>query len=625
MEQNLNLWLIPLLPFIGFLINGIFGRKFSKAVISAVAVGSVALSFLWVLKVVFALQGAEEAHVENYFTWIQSGSLKIGLDFSVDRLTEVMLLIVTGIGSLIHIYATGYMAHEKGPNHGGYYRFFAYLNLFMFFMLTLVLGANYLVLFVGWEGVGLCSYLLIGFYFTEQFATTAGNKAFIVNRIGDFSFSIAIFLIVVNFGTLDFQSVFSAAPGKSQELLTVIALLLLGGACGKSAQFPLYVWLPDAMAGPTPVSALIHAATMVTAGVYMVARSFVIFSHAPVAMEVVAFIGLFTATFAASIGLAQNDIKKVFAYSTVSQLGYMFLGEGVGAFSAGIWHVLTHAFFKALLFLGAGSVIHACSGEQDMRHMGGLRGKIPITFWTLACAAIAISGVPFTSGFFSKDAILVAAYHVSPWYYWIGTITAGMTAFYVWRAMFMTFWGTYRGHHEDHVHESPLSMTGPLMVLALLSLVGGFINIPGFLEPIFKTPEEPENMMLVAISSGAGLVGIAIACWMYVFSPAIPEKLATSFKGLYTLLYNKYFVDEVYDATIVKPVVDGSTTVLWKVVDVGVIDGTVNGVGSQARGMGGILRMLQSGSIRNYATWVVFGSVLLVAAIAAGVTQGAIR
>jgi NADH-quinone oxidoreductase subunit L len=617
MDQNLTLWLIPLLPFAGFLINGILGRKWPKSLINAVAVGSVALSFLWVLRVVMALHGAEEAHVENYFTWIQSGAFKIGMDFSVDRLTEVWLLIVTGIGLLIHIYAVGYMAHE-----GGYYRFFAYMNLFMFFMLTLVLAANYLVMFVGWEGVGLCSYLLIGFYFGEKYATNAGNKAFIVNRIGDFSFSLAVFLIVVNFGTLNFHDVFSAAPGKPTAILTVIGLLLLGGACGKSAQFPLYVWLPDAMAGPTPVSALIHAATMVTAGVYMVARSHIIFEHAPVAMTVVAFIGIFTATFAASIGLMQNDIKKVFAYSTVSQLGYMFLGEGVGAFSSGVWHVLTHAFFKALLFLGAGSVIHACSGEQDMRHMGGLRTKIPTTFWTLVCAALAISGVFFTSGYFSKDAILSAAYEVSPWYYWVGTITAGMTAFYVWRAIFMTFFGEYRGHHADHIHESPLSMTGPLMILAVLSLAGGFLfNIPAYLEPMFG-PEKPENQILVIISACTGLIGIGIAYWMYVVSPGIPDALANRFKGLYTLIYNKYFVDEVYNTTIVEPIVDGSRSVLWRGVDVGVIDGTVNGVGSQARGMGMILRMLQSGSIRSYATWVVFGSVLLIAAIAAGMTGG---
>jgi NADH-quinone oxidoreductase subunit L len=619
MDQNLNLnlWLIPLLPFAGFLINGLFGRKLSKMLINAIAVGSVVLSFLWVLRVVMALQGAEEAHIENYFTWIQSGAFKVAMEFSVDRLTEVMLLIVTGIGSLIHIYATGYMAHE-----GGYYRFFAYLNLFMAFMLTLVLGANYLVLFVGWEGVGLCSYLLVGFYFTEKFATDAGNKAFIVNRIGDFSFSLAIFLMVVNFGTLNFHDVFAAAPGKPVSTLTAIALLLLGGACGKSAQFPLYVWLPDAMAGPTPVSALIHAATMVTAGVYMVGRSHVIFAHSPTAMAVVAFIGLFTAVFAASIGLAQNDIKKVFAYSTVSQLGYMFLGEGVGAFSAGIWHVVTHAFFKALLFLGAGSVIHACSGEQDMRHMGGLKNKIPITFWTLVCAALAISGVPFTSGFFSKDAILSAAYQVSPWYYWIGTITAGMTAFYVWRAIFMTFFGEYRGHHADHIHESPISMTGPLAVLAFLSLAGGLLfKIPSFLEPLFGA-EGAEDMTLVAISSAAGLVGIGIAYWMYVVSPGIPDAIVGRFQGLYTLILNKYYVDEIYDATVVDPLIGGSSAVLWRIVDAGVIDGAVNGVGTQSRGMGMILRMLQSGSIRNYATWVVFGSVLLVAAIAAGVTGG---
>jgi NADH-quinone oxidoreductase subunit L len=617
MDQNLTLWLIPLLPFAGFLINGILGRKWPKSLINAVAVGSVALSFLWVLRVVMALQGAEQAHVENYFTWIQSGAFKVGMDFSVDRLTEIWLLIVTGIGLLIHIYAVGYMAHE-----GGYYRFFAYMNLFMFFMLTLVLAANYLVMFIGWEGVGLCSYLLIGFYFSEKFATDAGNKAFIVNRIGDFSFSLAVFLIVVNFGTLNFHDVFAAAAAKPTGILTAIGLLLLGGACGKSAQFPLYVWLPDAMAGPTPVSALIHAATMVTAGVYMVARSHIIFEHAPIAMTVVAFVGIFTATFAASIGLMQNDIKKVFAYSTVSQLGYMFLGEGVGAFSSGVWHVLTHAFFKALLFLGAGSVIHACSGDQDMRNMGGLRTKIPITFWTLVCAALAISGVPFTSGFFSKDAILSAAYQVSPWYYWVGTITAGMTAFYVWRAMFMTFWGEYRGHHGDHIHESPLSMTGPLMILALLSLAGGFLfKIPAFLEPMFGA-EGAEDMTLVAISSAAGLVGIGIAYWMYVVSPSIPDALETRFKGLYTLIYNKYYVDEVYDATVVEPIIGGSRSVLWRGVDVGVIDGAVNGIGSQARGMGMILRMLQSGSIRSYATWVVFGSVLLIAAIAAGMTGG---
>ena len=430
----MQLWLIPALPLAGFVINGVFGRRFSKTLVNSVAIGSVVMAFAWALKTVLGL--GEAPYSEHYFDWIVAGGFRVGCDFAVDRLTAVMLLVVTGVGSLIHIYSICYMAHD-----GGYSRFFAYLNLFMFFMLTLVLAANYLVLFVGWEGVGLCSYLLIGFWFHKKSATDAGNKAFIVNRIGDYGFSLAMLLIVVNFGSLDFGPVFGAAGSKPEGLLTTIALLLLVGACGKSAQFPLYVWLPDAMEGPTPVSALIHAATMVTAGVYMVARSFPIYIHAPAALEMVAVIGLFTAAFAATIGLAQNDIKKVFAYSTVSQLGYMFLGLGTGAFSAGIYHLMTHAFFKALLFLGAGSVIHALSGEQDMRNMGGLRKKIPVTFWTLMCAAVAISGVPPFAGFFSKDAILVAAYHHAPWMYWVGTITAGMTAFYVFRAMFMTFFG----------------------------------------------------------------------------------------------------------------------------------------------------------------------------------------
>src|SRR6516164_1920411 len=401
----MQLWLIPTLPLAGFLINGIFGRRFSKGLVNTVAIGSVVLSFLWVMKTILAMGDLNTPHMEHYFTWIQSGALNVGCDFLVDRLTIVMLLVVTGIGSLIHIYSIGYMAHE-----GGYYRFFAYLNLFMFFMLVLVLGASFLLLFVGWEGVGLCSYLLIGFYFDKKFATDAGNKAFIVNRIGDFGFSLAMFLIFRNFGSLEFSKVFHKAPGATEQTLTLIALLLMVGACGKSAQIPLYVWLPDAMAGPTPVSALIHAATMVTAGIYMIARSWVIFTHAPGAMDVIAIIGTATALMAATIGLVQNDIKKVFAYSTVSQLGYMFIGIGSGAFSTGIYHLVTHAFFKALLFLGAGSVIHALSGEQDMRRMGGLRTKIPWTCWTMCCAWLAISGIPPFSGFFSKDAILVAAY-----------------------------------------------------------------------------------------------------------------------------------------------------------------------------------------------------------------------
>ncbi len=613
-----NLWIIPVLPLVGFLINGILGRKLSKMVINAVAVLSVVLAFAVVLKVwLTAGDLAANPIKEHYFTWIQSGAFNVGWDFSVDKLTMIWLMIVTGIGSLIHIYATSYMDHEEG-----YYRFFAYLNLFMFFMLTLVLAANYLLLFVGWEGVGLCSYLLIGFYFVKKSATNAGNKAFIVNRIGDFGFSLAMFLIAINFGSLDFNTVLPAAPGKPEATLTTIALLLLVGACGKSAQFPLYVWLPDAMEGPTPVSALIHAATMVTAGVYMVTRSAAIFVHAPAAMEVVAIIGLFTAAFAATIGLTQYDLKKVFAYSTVSQLGYMFLGLGVGAFSAGVWHVMTHAFFKALLFLGAGSVIHACHGEQDMRHMGGLKKYAPITCAVLACASLAISGFPFTSGYFSKDAILGAAYAHAPWMYWVGVITAGMTAFYVWRAFWMTFWGEYRGH--GHPHESNWTMLGPLVVLAILSIAGGFLfNVPQILSGMFPIKEATETggmseMMLTGISVAFGLGGIGLSYLMYVVNPEIPEKISSSLGGLYTLVYNKYFVDEVYDTVIVHPLVQGSETILWKVADAGVIDGIVNGAGTQSQGLGSILRLLQSGNIRSYATWVVIGAAVIIAAIGIG-------
>jgi NADH-quinone oxidoreductase subunit L len=604
----MQLWLIPIFPLAGFLLNGILGRRLPKAAINAFAIGSVLLSFAWVVKTLLGLGAMEHATVERYYTWIGSGTFQVGFDFSVDRLTAVMLLVVTGVGSLIHIYATGYMAHEEG-----YYRFFAYLNLFMFFMLVLVLAANYLLLFVGWEGVGLCSYLLIGFYFTKKFATDAGMKAFIVNRIGDFGFSLAVFLIGVHFSSLDFGTVLKNVEGKPQDLLTWIGLLLMLGACGKSAQFPLYVWLPDAMAGPTPVSALIHAATMVTAGVYMVARSWPIFTHAPAAMEVVAVIGLFTAAFAATIGLAQNDIKKVFAYSTVSQLGYMFLGAGSGAFSAGIFHVVTHAFFKALLFLGAGSVIHALSGEQDLRNMGGLRTKTPWTFWTMMCAAIAISGVPFTSGFFSKDEILIAAYHYAPWMYWVGVLTAGMTAFYIWRAMFLTFFGEYRGH--AHPHESPAVMTMPLVVLALLSLGGGFLNVPKFLEPVIPPAKEGEDLGLMLISVAAGLGGIGLAYLFYMARPGLPDRLAAGFGGLYQAVYNKYYVDEIYDAAVVTPLVSTSRNVLWQGMDAGLIDGSVNGIGTIARAIGGVLKRFQSGNIRSYATWVVFGSVALIVAL----------
>jgi NADH-quinone oxidoreductase subunit L len=614
-----HLWLILAFPLAGFLVNGLLGRRISKTLVTAVAIGSVSLCLVWVVKVLLDLGGLGAPYVERYFTWIQSGDLKVGFDLSVDRVTAVMLLVVTGVGLLIHIYAAGYMDHE-----GGYYRFFAFLNLFMFFMLLLVLAANFLLLFVGWEGVGLCSYLLIGFYFIRKSAADAGKKAFIVNRIGDFGFSLAIYLLFTTFGSLDFATIFGAVNERATEsgigTLTVIGLLLLIGATGKSAQIPLYVWLPDAMEGPTPVSALIHAATMVTAGVYMVARCSAIYLRAPVALNTVAWIGVLTAAFAAIIGLVQNDIKKVFAYSTVSQLGYMFLGLGAGAFSAGIFHLVTHAFFKALLFLGAGSVMHSLNGEQDLRKMGGLRRRVPVTFWSMLCASVAIAGVPPFSGFHSKDAILVAAWRHSPLMYWIGVITAAMTAFYIFRALFLTFWGNYRG--EGHPHESPPVMTIPLAVLALLSLGGGYFDVPGFLRSAFPVRQTHNSEMLALISVSASLSGIAVAWLFYVYRPALADVIASKLKGLYQLVYNKFYVDEIYDAAIVRPVVHGSTNLLWQAVDAGIIDGLVNRIGSQSCAVGNVLRRLQSGNIRSYAAWVVAGAVLAV--VVAGFLRGAI-
>ncbi len=605
-----QLWLIPALPLAGFLINGILGRKLPKAAINVVAIGSVLLSFLWVLNTLNALGSMDKLYVEHYFTWIKSDFVDVGLDFGVDRLTAVMLMIVTGVGLLIHIYSIGYMAHE-----GGYYRFFAFLNLFMFFMLTLVLAANYLVMFVGWEGVGLASYLLIGFYFEKKFAADAGKKAFVVNRVGDFGFSLALFMIMVHFGSLDFGQVFGKAlsmqPEVSGGFLTVICLLLLVGAAGKSAQVPLYVWLPDAMAGPTPVSALIHAATMVTAGVYMIARSAPLFNHAPIAMDVVAWIGTITLVVSATIGMTQWDIKKVFAYSTVSQLGYMFLGLGSGVYEASIFHVMTHAFFKATLFLGSGSLIHALSGEQDLRKMGGLMKKTPWTFFALACGATAIAGVPPFSAYYSKDLILLGAHAHHPWMFWVGVITAGFTAFYAFRAIFLAFFGEYKG--SAHPHESPWVMIAPLSVLAILSLVGGKIPVPEFLAPVFGGEHVEHDETLVLISVSAGLIGIACAWLFCIAKPEWAESLKRTFRWPYEVVYNKYYVDEAYDSLIVHPIRDGSDTVLYEGVDVGIIDGAVNGTGSLMRAVGGGLRHLQSGYIRRYAAWVVTGAVVLVA------------
>ena len=631
------LWIIPLLPLAGAAANGIFGRRWPKNTISAVALSSTTLAFLAALEAVrefLSLSPGQIPWIKSYFTWISAGGFQADFALQVDQLTVIMLLVVTGVGWLIHIYSTGYMDDDPG-----YRRFFAYLNLFMFFMLVLILAANYLLMFVGWEGVGLCSYLLIGFFFLKQSATNAGNKAFWVNRIGDFGFLLGLLLIFRTFGSLDFAAVLPRAaampadPAGQFGTLTVIALLLFVGAAGKSAQLPLYVWLPDAMEGPTPVSALIHAATMVTAGVYMVARSHAIFLNAPYAMEVVGVIGCFTALFAATIGLVQTDIKKVLAYSTVSQLGYMFLACGVGAFGAGIFHLMTHAFFKGLLFLAAGSVIHAMGGEQDMRKMGGLRKKIPITFWTMFMATLAIAGAPCFSGFFSKDEILNEAQRVSPVLWGLGVLTAGLTSFYMFRLLFLTFFASQRyDERKVHVHESPKNMTIPLIVLAILSVCGGWMAAPQlmggvnhfqqFLAPVVATASGPVAAASESSGGGeilqalvgapviAGLLGFLLAWWLYIKSPETPEKLAASLSAPYKLLSGKYFIDELYMTVIVRPLVWISDKVLWHVVDEGAIDGTVNGVATVSREMGDRLRRVNTGNIRSYATWIVLGVVV---------------
>jgi NADH-quinone oxidoreductase subunit L len=644
-----QLWIIPLLPLLGSAINGLFGAKWPNKAVSSVALGSTGLSFLFALEAVreFVYVRHGELFRKEFFDWIavpdflHGGNwFRAGFDLQMDQLTVVMVLVVTGVGFLIHIYSTGYMAHE-----GGYYRFFSYLNLFMFFMLILVLAANYVLLFVGWEGVGLSSYLLIGFYFLKKSASDAGKKAFIVNRIGDFGFMLGMFLLFRTFGTLDFTAVFAKAGPLPAEAMgqfgtiTVACLLLFMGACGKSAQLPLYVWLPDAMEGPTPVSALIHAATMVTAGVYVVARSHVLFTHAPTAMLVVAIVGCATAFFAATIGLVQRDIKRVLAYSTVSQLGYMFLGCGVGAFGAGIFHLMTHAFFKALLFLASGSVIHAMGGEQDMFKMGGLRKKIQYTYWTMLMATLAIAGFPPLAGFFSKDSILYSAFqseHGGHALYAVGLITALLTSFYMFRLMFLTFHGKPRyDEHHVHVHESPWSMLGPLVILTVLSVIGGWVAAPAlwggkdhfanFLAPIFGSGEAAAGLSeaaahqleltLAVVAIVAALIGLGVAFWLYLKQPGKPEQLAKSLKGAYTTLSNKYYVDELYAAAIVNPLVWISTNLLWKVVDVGVIDGAVNGVAEGATAVGDKVRHTQSGNTRSYAVWVVVGALVVIAII----------
>jgi len=638
MNASLNLWLTPILPLAGAAINGFFGKKLSRLAVTTIALVFSGAALAMALWVALRFSSLSLPHQEYLAHWIRAGSFHVDFAFYLDQLSLVMLLVVTGVGFLIHIYSVGYMAEDPS-----YYRFFSYLNLFMFFMLTLVLAGNYLQMFIGWEGVGLASYLLIGFWFTKDSAASAGKKAFIVNRIGDFGFLIALFLLIKHFGSLDFSQVFDAVRPMSVEtsgagLLTAIGILLMVGACGKSAQIPLYVWLPDAMEGPTPVSALIHAATMVTAGVYMVSRSHLIFERAPTALTVVAIIGTLTAFFAATIGIAQTDIKKVLAYSTISQLGYMFMACGVGAFSAGIFHLMTHAFFKGLLFLAAGSVIHAVGGEQDMRKMGGLKSYIPWTFLTMGIAALAIAGIPPLAGFWSKDEILWKAYQVSTMYWLIGAVTAFMTSFYMFRLLYMTFFGDYRGAQEEShghghdahghggPHESPPVMLVPLMILALLSLVGGLVGIgnhfENFLAPVFSSGLVSETVetagrwteiLLMAVSVGLAFLGWWLAYVLYYKRPELPQEIADALGGLYETVVHKYYVDEIYAALFVRPLIDGSTRILWQDVDRKIIDAAVNDAGEAANHVSDEVRHMQSGNIRSYAAWIAAGSGLVIA------------
>ena len=656
------LLLIPLLPFLGFLINTAFRRRLPKAVSGGLATGAMGLSFGVAATAVWRMLGSApvegvRAIEEQVFTWISSGALEVSLAFRLDPLASIMVLVITGIGTLIHLYSTAYMHDEPDSEFA---RYFSYLNLFAAFMLVLVLGASFPVMFVGWEGVGLCSYLLIGFWFTKPSAADAGKKAFIVNRVGDFGFILGMLAIFATFGTLDFQAVARQVGSMPAEvtfgILTLITLLLFVGATGKSAQLPLYVWLPDAMEGPTPVSALIHAATMVTAGVYMIGRNAVLFSHAPMTLEVIAVVGCVTALMAGTIGLVQNDIKRVLAYSTVSQLGYMFLAMGVGAFAGGIFHLYTHAFFKALLFLGSGAVIHALHGEQDLRHMGGLKKELPITYWTFLVGTLAIAGVPLLSGFFSKDEILWKTFEHGHTVLWaLAVLTAFLTATYMFRLLYLAFFGERRhapapapghtaaaGHHGGHghdahggqLHDAPPAMAIALIVLAIGSVAAGYIGIPNvlvhggnrieaYLEPSFRAPGAPEvveavehhaaaELSLMGLSTVVAFAGIGLATVLFLRRPALADGLASRFAGVHRLLLGKYFVDEAYDAVIVQPIKRTSGSLLWRGVDAGLIDGTVNGVGLVVRGWSAVLRRLQTGSVRAYAMSLFLGVVVMV-------------
>jgi len=620
-------WLIPLLPLIGFAIIGLGGKKLSKGLIGMIGCGTVLAAFALSVGVFLQLDG--KAHTVTLFNWIAAGDLSIDFSFLLDPLTSVFLLIITGVGFLIHVYSTGYMHDDDG-----FHRFFAYLNLFVFFMLLLVMGSNYVIMFVGWEGVGLCSYLLIGFWFKNTEYNNAAKKAFVMNRIGDLGFLLGIILIFVTLGSVSFDpsqsgNAFSMARGlghANHATMELIAILLFIGACGKSAQIPLYTWLPDAMAGPTPVSALIHAATMVTAGIYMIARSQVLFSFAPGAMEIIAIVGAITAVFAATIGLLQNDIKKVLAYSTVSQLGYMFLGLGVGATTGAVFHVTTHAFFKALLFLAAGSVIHAMSGEQDIRRMGGLKKKIPITHLTFLIGTIAIAGIPPLAGFFSKDEILAYTFENGGSVLWLlGIIGSALTAFYMFRLYFLTFRGEFRGTEEQkhHLHESPKSMTIPLVVLAILSVVGGFIGIPGvFMHDAhwlhhylgfgdILTLSHDTELMLMGVAVLVAGAAIYSAWRTYVKEETLPVEDEKELSKTERLIFNKYYVDELYDTLIRKPL-DWISDKAYKFIELPIIDGVVNGVGSGVRWVASVGRHAQSGNVSYYLLAMVLGAVVIV-------------
>jgi NADH-quinone oxidoreductase subunit L len=662
--------LIPLFPFAGFVVNALLGRRLAKSISGGLASLMMVASFAVSLGIVMQLAGMEPANrviEQTLYRWLAAGDLQIDLAFRVDPLTAVMILVVTGIGALIHIYSTAYMQEEVD---GEFARYFSYLNLFAAFMLVLVLGANLPVMFVGWEGVGLCSYLLIGFWFTKKSASDAGKKAFIVNRIGDYAFLLGMFALFTQFGTLDFRQLAAMAGAMPVEagfgILSIATLLLFIGATGKSAQIPLYVWLPDAMEGPTPVSALIHAATMVTAGVYMIGRTSVLFSHAPDTMLIVAVVGAATALMAGTIGLVQNDIKRVLAYSTVSQLGLMFLAMGVGAFGAGIFHLYTHAFFKALLFLGSGAVIHALHGEQDIRNMGGLKKHLPITYWTFLIGSLAIAGIPGLAGFFSKDEILYETFREGHTLLWIvGALTSLLTATYMFRLVMLTFHGERRNDapsqpapshvapshaapshsapsHDGHLHDAPPAMALALLVLAVGSIAAGYIGIPHtlgghnelhtWLDPVFHAGatdaaaaegavaagehaagggDEGLELTLMGVSSGIAVIGVFAGFFVWGKRRDIADAMARQFAGAHRLLLNKYYVDEIYDATVVRPIHVISEDGLWRGADVNVIDRAVNGVASVVDEGASVLRRLQSGSVRTYAGSVVLGVVVI--------------